>query len=151
RCLLLVRPASFFRLRVGAALRFGPGGGAAATFLVASLAIWGTAFGTGPFVYPTLAERLTLLQGFMANLAATTLVLAAVTTERRRAESALREANDELEARVQQRTTELREAILARDQMLGVVAHDLRHPLTAPQVAPAALLPAPPDHAGSRP
>jgi len=146
---LLVRPASFFPLLVWAALRFGPGGGAAATFLVSSLAIWGTAFGTGPFVYPTLAERLTLLQGFMANLAATTLVLAAVTTERRRAESALREANDELEARVQQRTTELREAILARDQMLGVVAHDLRNPLTAAQVAAAAILRALPDDAGS--
>lgn len=146
---LLVRPASFFPLLVWAALRFGPGGGAAATFLVSSLAIWGTAFGTGPFVYPTLAERLTLLQGFMANLAATTLVLAAVTTERRRAESALREANDELEARVQQRTTELREAILARDQMLGVVAHDLRNPLTAAQVATAAILRALPDDAGS--
>jgi signal transduction histidine kinase len=146
---LLVRPASFFPLLVWAALRFGPGGGAAATFLVSSLAIWGTASGTGPFVYPTLAERLTLLQGFMANLAATTLVLAAVTTERRRAESALREANDELEARVEQRTTELREAILARDQMLGVVAHDLRNPLTAAQVAAAAILRTLPDDAGA--
>ena len=146
---LLVRPASFFPLLVWAALRFGPGGGAAATFLVSSLAIWGTASGTGPFVYETLAERLTLLQGFMANLAATTLVLAAVTTERRRAESALREANDELEARVQRRTTELREAILARDQMLGVVAHDLRNPLTAAQIAVAAMLRALPDDAGS--
>ena len=146
---LLVRPASFFPLLVWAALRFGPGGGAAATFLASILAIWGTASGTGPFVYPTLAERLTLLQGFMANLAATTLVLAAVTTERRRAESALREANDELEARVQQRTTELREAILARDQMLGVVAHDLRNPLTAAQIAVAAMLRALPDDAGS--
>src|SRR5262249_49372008 len=147
---LLVRPASFFPLLVWAALRFGPGGGAAATFLVSSLAIWGTAFGTGPFVYPTLAERLTLLHGVMANPAATTVVRAAVTTERRRAESALREANDELEARVQQRTTELREAILARDQMLGVVAHDLRNPLTAAQVAAAAILRARPGHAGSR-
>jgi signal transduction histidine kinase len=146
---LLVRPASFFPLLVWAALRFGPGGGAAATFLVSSLAIWGTASGTGPFVYDTLAERLTLLQGFMANLAATTLVLAAVTTERRRAESALKEANDELEARVQRRTTELREAILARDQMLGVVAHDLRNPLTAAQVAAAAILRALPEDAGS--
>ena len=146
---LLVRPASFFPLLVWAALRFGPGGGAAATFLVSSLAIWGTASGTGPFVYESLAERLTLLQGFMASLAATTLVLAAVTTERRRAESALREANDELEARVQQRTTELREAILARDQMLGVVAHDLRNPLTAAQIAVAAMLRALPEGAGS--
>ena len=146
---LLVRPASFFPLLVWAALRFGPGGGAAATFLASILAIWGTASGTGPFVYPTLAERLTLLQGFIASLAATTLVLAAVTTERRRAESALREANDELEARVQRRTTELREAILARDQMLGVVAHDLRNPLTAAQIGVAAILRALPDDAGS--
>ena len=146
---LLVRPASFFPLLVWSALRFGPGGGAAATFLASILAIWGTASGTGPFVYPTLAERLTLLQGFIASLAATTLVLAAVTTERRRAESALREANDELEARVEQRTTELREAILARDQMLGVVAHDLRNPLTAAQIAVAAMLRALPDDAGS--
>src|SRR5262249_60022694 len=61
-------------------------------------------------------------------------------TERRGAESALREANEALEARVQQRTTELREAILTRDQMLGVVAHDLRNPLAAAQIAAAAIL-----------
>src|SRR5262245_7938746 len=137
---LLIAPASFFPLLIWAALRFGPGGGAAATFLVSLLAIWGTASGTGPFAYPTLAEQLTVLQSFMANLAGTTLVLAAVMTERRRAESALREANEDLEVRVQQRTTELREAILARDQMLGVVAHDLRNPLAAAQIAAAAIL-----------
>ncbi|HSP95683.1 MAG TPA: MASE1 domain-containing protein, partial [Candidatus Dormibacteraeota bacterium] len=146
---LVVRPVSFFPLLIWAALRFGPGGGAAATFLASMLAIWGTASGTGPYADRALAERLTLLQSFMANLAGTTLVLAAVMTERRRAESALREAYDELEARVQQRTTELREAILARDQMFGVVAHDLRNPLAAAQLASAAILRALPDDACS--
>jgi signal transduction histidine kinase len=148
---LVVLPASFFPLLVWAALRFGPGGGAAATFLASMLAIWGTYSGTGPFADRTLAERLTLLQSFMANLAGTTLVLAAVTTERRRAESALREAHDELEARVEQRTTELREAILAREQMLGVVAHDLRNPLAAAQFAAAAIVRVLPDDACSAP
>jgi signal transduction histidine kinase len=135
-----LRPASFFPLLVWAAVRFGPGGGAVATFLASVLAVWGTTSGTGPFAYGSLAERLTLLQGFMANLAGTTLVLAAVTTERRRAQSALKEAHDELEARVQERTAELREAILARDHMLGVVAHDLRNPLAAAQFAAAAIV-----------
>ena len=148
---LVVRPASFFPLLIWAALRFGPGGGAAATFVASMLAIWGTYSGTGPFADRALAERLTLLQGFMANLAGSTLVLAAVTTERRRAESALREAHDELEARVQQRTTELRDAVLAREQMLGVVAHDLRNPLAAAQFATAAIVRALPDDPSSSP
>jgi len=142
---LALRPASFFPLLVWAALRFGPGGGATATFVASMMAIWGTASGTGPFADRVLAESLTLLQSFMANLAGTTLVLAAVTTERRRAQSALREAHDELEARVQQRTAELRAAILARDQTLGVVAHDLRNPLAAARLATAAIVRTLPD------
>jgi signal transduction histidine kinase len=146
-----LRPASFFPLLVWAALRFGPGGGAAATFLASMLAVWGTAAGTGPFAYGSLAERLTLLQSFMGNLAGTTLVLAAVTTERRRAQSALTEARDELEVRVQQRTAELRDAVLARDHMLGVVAHDLRNPLAAAQFAAAAIVRALPDDDHSAP
>jgi len=147
---LAVLPVSFFPLLAWAALRFGPGGGAAATFLASVVAIWGTASGTGPFAYRTLAEKLTVLQSFMASMAATTLVIAAVTTERRRAERALREAHDELEARVQQRTAELSEAILARDQMLGVVAHDLRNPLAGAQFAAAAIVRVLPDDAPAR-
>ena len=50
-------------------------------------------------------------------------------TERRRAEEAIRQLNQELEQRVKERTAELEQAIQVRDELLQVVSHDLRNPL----------------------
>ncbi|MGA7731499.1 MAG: PAS domain S-box protein [Chloroflexia bacterium] len=50
-------------------------------------------------------------------------------TERRRAEEAIRQSNQELEQRVKERTAELEQAIQVRDELLQVVSHDLRNPL----------------------
>jgi PAS domain S-box-containing protein len=51
-------------------------------------------------------------------------------TERRKAEEALRQANEGLEARVRDRTRELIQALKVRDDFLSIASHELRTPLT---------------------
>src|SRR5256714_775532 len=81
-----------FPVIVWAALRFGSGGTAAATVVVAALTIWYTLLGLGPFVASTPTENLALLQTFLALTSVTGLVLAAVTSERGAARDAARES-----------------------------------------------------------
>jgi PAS domain S-box-containing protein len=83
-----------FPVLIWAALRFGPPGASAATAIVSSLAIWGTAHGEGPFVGGTFHENVLALQTFMSIVAGTVLVLAAVVAERKRAELRLVAHND---------------------------------------------------------
>lgn len=84
-------------LLVWGACRFGQQGATAGLLLVSKIAVWGTAHGYGPFVQPTLNESLLLLQTFMGVIAVTTLALAGVLTERRRAENAKTVAIQQLE------------------------------------------------------
>src|SRR5256885_1967829 len=91
--LLLRNPLAYvyavFTVVVWAALRFGNRGTAIATAVVATLTIWYTLRGLGPFVASTPTENLALLQTFLGLMAVTGLVLAAVVTERGAAEGAL--------------------------------------------------------------
>lgn len=128
-----------------AAFRFGQRGATTALLLVSGLAVWGTTHGNGPFFRPTLSESLLLLQTFMGVLAMTVLLFSASLDERERGESALREANERLETRVQQRTSELesanellqhnyarlQELESLRDSLNHMIFHDLRTPLSA--------------------
>jgi signal transduction histidine kinase len=100
---------ALFPVLVWAAVRFGLRGASLATFAVAAVAVAGTALGGGPFVRETLAHSLLLLQIFMAVVAATGLVLGAAITER---------AN----------------AVRSRDEILAIVSHDLRNPLSATKI-----------------
>jgi integral membrane sensor domain MASE1 len=84
-------------LLVWAAFRFGQHGATASLLLVSKVAVWGTAHGYGPFVQQTLNESLLLLQTFVGVLAVTTLALAGVLAERRRAEQAKLGAIQQLE------------------------------------------------------
>jgi hypothetical protein len=94
--LLFLTPFSYvyaiFPIVSWAALRFGPRGAATATLLVSSLAVWYTLNGLGPFVASTATHNLALLQTFIALLAVTALVLAALMTERNAAAQALTES-----------------------------------------------------------
>jgi PAS domain S-box-containing protein len=77
----------FFPLLIWTALRYGPPGAALASAVVSLVMIWGTAQGWGPFVRDTLRESLLLVQAFMGIAAMTSLLLAAMVAERRRAEA----------------------------------------------------------------
>jgi signal transduction histidine kinase len=103
-------PYILFPFLIWAALRFGPRGAVTGTFVVSALAIWGTATGAGPFVRPNLGESLLWLQSYMGIVAVTILILGADVAERKEGEASLRQARDQLEIRVQERTVELSHA-----------------------------------------
>ena len=73
------------------AFRFGARETATAILLLAVIAIRGTLRGFGPFARETQNESLLLLQAFIAVIAVTKLIVAAVVTERRRMEGHLRD------------------------------------------------------------
>jgi PAS domain S-box-containing protein len=94
-------------LLVWAAFRFGQRAAATAVGILSGIALWGTLLDHGPFVASTPNESLLLLQSFMGVIAVPTMILAAVVAERQHAEAALRQAHNELERQVQQRTAQL--------------------------------------------
>jgi integral membrane sensor domain MASE1 len=77
-------------LLLWAAFRLGPRGAATAMTVTTAIAVWGTAYGIGPFAQPDLNYGLVLLQAYISNMAITALVLAAIVTERKLAEEKLR-------------------------------------------------------------
>src|SRR3954447_22228038 len=83
-------PFIVFPVLLWAALRFGPRGAATPILVVCSITVWNTAQSAGPFVRDSLTDSLLVTQLFIATAAITTLVLAAVTAERTRAEAAQR-------------------------------------------------------------
>jgi len=85
------QPTTLLPLLIWAALRFDTQGAAGATLLVSAVAVWSTALGRGPFIQTELHQSLAVLQAFMSVVAATFLVLGAVTGERHRVD---RERNE---------------------------------------------------------
>jgi two-component system sensor histidine kinase VicK len=104
-----------------AALRFRQWGAVFGTITVTSIAVWFTAHGSGPFAQVPPDSRLLLSQGFMAVAAMTTLLLAAMTSEREDASEALQRAHDDLNERVRERTAQLEASIqeLALQSTIG--------------------------------
>jgi hypothetical protein len=88
---------ALFPLLIWAALRFWQAGAAAASLVIGAVAVTFTANGKGPFAMSGPDERLVLAQTFVAVASVTGLVLAAVTSERRRAEEAEREIAETLQ------------------------------------------------------
>jgi len=83
-----------FPFLIWAALRFGRRKAATAICVLAILATWGTVHGYGPFARTSQDTSLLLLQSFMAIVATTTMVLAAETSEHKRAEENIRRLAD---------------------------------------------------------
>ncbi len=83
---------SIFPLMIWAAVRLAPRGTVTATLALSAIAIWGTRQGHGPFAMSTPTESLLFLQTFTGMVAVTAMVLAAVITERRRAEEIVQES-----------------------------------------------------------
>jgi signal transduction histidine kinase len=88
-------PFIVFPVLLWAALRFGPRGAATAILVVCSITVWNTAQSDGPFVRDSITDSLLATQLFIATSAITSLVLAAVTAERTRAEAAQHALADE--------------------------------------------------------
>lgn len=64
------------------AIRFEPPGAAIVTFLISSIAVWGTAHGFAPFMKGNPLQNATLLESFLGVTAVSGMVLAAVIAER---------------------------------------------------------------------
>jgi serine phosphatase RsbU (regulator of sigma subunit)/anti-sigma regulatory factor (Ser/Thr protein kinase) len=102
-------PAMFLALPVVglAAWRLQLRGAAPAALVTSVLATWAASHDHGAFEGGSLAEQMLTLQVFNACVALTSLVLAALVSERRQAEEALAAAAADLEERVEQRTQDL--------------------------------------------
>jgi PAS domain S-box-containing protein len=109
-------PYIVFPVLIWAALRFGPRGAATAVVVVSGLTVWNTAHNAGPFVRASITDSLLSSQLFIAAAALTSLVLAAVTAERTRADEALRTNTERLRSVVQS----MAEGLIVRD-VHGVV------------------------------
>jgi signal transduction histidine kinase len=85
-----------FPFMIWNALRLGQRGASLGIALVSGIAIWSTVNNHGPFSRVSLNDSLILLQTFMGVVSITSLILAAVTSERRKAAATLQQRLNDL-------------------------------------------------------
>jgi PAS domain S-box-containing protein len=118
-------PLSLFRwaywvipMLVWAALRFSQAELITAIGIYAVMATWGTVHYLGPFGSAPLNEALLVVQGFIAIMVVTKLILQISVTDQKRIEQKLRSSGMNLEETVKKRTGELREQKLFAEMLI---------------------------------
>ena len=107
-----------FPFVIGAAIRFKVGGAALESLLTASVAVWGTSKGFGPFVNHSPLHNAVLLQVFIAAISLTALILAAVMCEREHLQERVEERTRELEDKTEQFANQAKLLDLANDAII---------------------------------
>ena len=118
-------PLSLFRwaywvipMLVWAALRFRQAELITAIGIYAVMATWGTVHYLGPFGTAPLNEALLVVQGFIAIMVVTKLILQISVTDQKHTEHALRISGMNLESTVKQRTSELSEQKMFAEMLI---------------------------------